>query len=181
MENDEKLTSRLNPEDFVDTWQDEFGVEFSKDRKRLLRSNDPNLKTYVVPEGTVVICDKAFSHVVEEDFEFETYEGYSVTGSNEYSRCGSFIDVEIPSSVEIIGHRAFYYCKNLAVVKMAPGVKEIGGSAFGNCYHLQQIDLPDTIEELGWQAFKDCPKDVISIPERLKDKSDYAFGIYKKR
>ena len=57
------LSTEVTDEDLANAWTDEFGVVYSKDRKRLLcceRKHFPS-KKYCVKVGTIVICDWAFS------------------------------------------------------------------------------------------------------------------------
>ncbi|MCF0195865.1 MAG: leucine-rich repeat domain-containing protein, partial [Bacteroidaceae bacterium] len=83
---EEQLSTVVTYEDLKDTWIDEYGVRYSKDRKRLLKVNC-ELKDYDIKKGTLVICDKAFSG------------------------CNSLRSITIPSSVTSIGEEAFSRCK----------------------------------------------------------------------
>lgn len=55
---DYAAVSKVTEEELADAWTDEFGAKYSKDRKRLLKG--PNIKTYCIKEGTVVICEGSF-------------------------------------------------------------------------------------------------------------------------
>uniref|UniRef100_UPI004028F7DA protein kinase domain-containing protein n=1 Tax=Prevotella sp. TaxID=59823 RepID=UPI004028F7DA len=74
----EKIKEELN-EAFVDEW----GVEYSKDGRKLLGVPETLSGSYSVKEGTRIICNHAFWH------------------------CNSLSDIVIPSSVTSIGDRAF--------------------------------------------------------------------------
>ena len=56
---DEELSTDVTDEDLVEAIEDEYGVKYSKDGKRLLKGVD--IKEYRVREGTEVICNEAFS------------------------------------------------------------------------------------------------------------------------
>ena len=60
MVEDEDLSTEVTEEDLANSWTDEFGVKYSKDRKRLLKA-PKYLKAYVIRSGTKVISDEAFS------------------------------------------------------------------------------------------------------------------------
>lgn len=171
---DELLTA--TPEDFAQAWTDEYGVQYSQDRKRLLRSTNPNLSFYTVPEGTEFICNKAFKHVDEEVEEFETYEGYSV-GYLVETPLSHLLSIELPASLRVIGINAFYYCKELETVKFAAnGLEQIYGSAFKHCFKLRNITLPESLTYMGYQSLPKHLKD-IHIPEGVSDSINYIFGI----
>ena len=73
-----------------DAIEDEYGVKYSRDGKKLLKaSSSLREKEYVVREGTEVICDGAFSW------------------------CTSLQSVTIPNSVTKIGNGAFFFCTHL--------------------------------------------------------------------
>ncbi len=169
-----KLTE-TTPQDFAEAWKDEHGVLYSKDRKRLLRSTNPNLMWYDIPEGTEVICKNAFSHVEEEECESKSWRGYTIGYLRETNLCKSFIEVSIPASVRIIGYRAFYYCENLAKVHIAPGLKEIRGEAFCYCFKLKDLILPNTIEDIDYHAFKGCNKNRITLPKKFQHQKIWIF------
>ncbi len=59
---EEELSTEVTWDEIDNGVEDEFGVVYSRDRKRLLKGN-PKLKSYVVKKGTRVICDGAFSRV----------------------------------------------------------------------------------------------------------------------
>ena len=73
-----------------DAIEDEYGVKYSRDGKKLLKASSSFCeKEYVVREGTEVICDGAFKF------------------------CKSLQSVTIPNSVKSIGNEAFSLCTHL--------------------------------------------------------------------
>ena len=64
--------------------------------------------------------------------------------------------VEIPGSVEFIGHEAFYCCTNLKKVNISSGVKIIGEQAFENCKKLTKVYIPNSVTYIGSSAFNEC-------------------------
>ncbi len=70
MEKDWIELAKVNDCDFDDAYVDEYGVKYSKDRKRLLNIN-PELTSYTVPDSTEVICELAFTYSFEEEQEVD--------------------------------------------------------------------------------------------------------------
>ena len=107
----------VSAKDLANAVEDEFGVKYSKDGLRLLKSNE-NITNYVVKEGTRVICDSAFKG------------------------CRSLTSVTIPNSVTSIGEWAFCGCKSLISISIPDSVKSMGKSVFYGCSSLQSIIIP---------------------------------------
>ena len=55
-----ELSTEVTEEDLANAVEDEFGVKYSKDGLRLLKSNRWYIRNYVVKAGTRVICNRAF-------------------------------------------------------------------------------------------------------------------------
>ena len=82
---EENLSTEVTDEDLANAWTDEFGVKYSKDRKRLLNAPDM-IREYIVRDGTVVICERAFK-------------------GKRY-----LFSIGLPNSLKVIGDEAFCHC-----------------------------------------------------------------------
>ena len=112
--------------------EDEFGVKYSRDWKRLLRAPRSLRGEYSIREGVKVIGDKAFWC------------------------CGSLISINIPNSVSTIGNEAFWGCKSLTSINIPNSVTTIGNEAFWACKSLISINIPNSVTTIGAGAFRDC-------------------------
>ncbi len=112
---------------------DEFGVEYSHDGKRLIRGND-QLEKYTIKEGTETICDSAFE-----------FEGGS-----------KLKEIYFPVGVKTIEAHAFEGCKKLEIVVISDTVELIGDRAFGCCHSLKRITIPESVKILGDGVFDGC-------------------------
>ncbi len=112
---DEELKSaKVSEDDIAEAWVDDFEVKYSRSRKRLLQGNW-KLEKYIVREGTLMICDWAFSD------------------------CKSLKAVKIANSVTVIGECAFHGCEALNSIIIPPTVTKIGWDAFSGCSALKSI------------------------------------------
>ena len=125
----EPISTKATKEDGC--WHDGYGVTYSADRKKLIRGNK-ELRDYKVKEGTVVICDEAFSW------------------------CGSLREITLPLSVTSIGNWAFGECLNLQRIEIPSSVTSIGDVAFVHCESLQSIELPSSVTSIGNYVFRCC-------------------------
>ena len=112
-------------------WVDEYGVVYSADRRKLIRGNK-NLINYMVKEGTVVVCDRAFY------------------------RCCSLISLALPSSLTSIGEKAFRGCHSLSGLTLPASLTSIGDWAFSGCSSLSSLTLPVALTSIGNWAFSGC-------------------------
>ena len=153
----EPISTKATKEDGC--WHDGYGVTYSADRKKLIRGNK-ELRDYKVKEGTVVICDEAFSW------------------------CGSLREITLPLSVTSIGNWAFGECLNLQRIEIPSSVTSIGDSVFCRCYRLQRIEIPSSVTSIGDVAFVHCESlQSIELPSSVTSIGNYVFcsckNLYK--
>ena len=155
---EEELSTKVTKEDLANAVEDEFGVKYSKDGKRLLKGVD-NIKTYKIKEGTKVICDNAF---------FTFFGKYSLQS------------IDIPQGITTIGCSAFWGCSSLRSVKIPQGVTTIGRSAFWGCSSLRSVNIPQGVTTIGHSAFLGCSLlRSVKIPQGVTTIDDYAFSECK--
>ncbi|MDD6123982.1 MAG: leucine-rich repeat protein, partial [Bacteroidales bacterium] len=147
-----ELSTEVTKEDLANAVEDEFGVKYSKDGLRLLKSKY-YIGNYVVKAGTRVICDDAFY------------------------KCSGLTSVTIPNSVTSIGDRAFWGCCRLSSVTIPNSVTSIGDWAFRGCYRLTSVTIPNSVTCIGDWAFSGCSGlTSVTIPNSVTSIGDNAFG-----
>jgi len=113
--------------------KDQYGVEYSDDKKTLIRCPKYFLGEYQVSEGVEIIREQAFSE------------------------CGYLISIDIPDSVQSIGSFAFKNCKSLSRVKLPNNLQEIKEGTFYGCSQLKDWNIvPKSIKQIGKRAFAGC-------------------------
>ena len=130
---EEKVWStEVTDEDLENAVDDEFGVKYSKDWKRLLKAPESLSGKYTIRKGVKVIGNSAFW------------------------LCSSLTNINIPNSVTTIGEGAFARCKSLTSINIPNSVTTIGEGAFAWCKSLTSINIPNSVTTIGEGAFKDC-------------------------
>ncbi len=134
----------VDPEPMLPQFPDWFVVDGTK----LLRYTGES-PSVIIPEGITSIDTHAFY-------------------------CNDFItDVQVPSTVRIIGKEAFSHCSKLYSVTFEEGIREIHEAAFAHCTRIRELILPDSIRTLGPSCFYWCislkklrlPNNLLEIPE----------------
>ncbi|MCH5310895.1 MAG: leucine-rich repeat protein [Prevotella sp.] len=125
----ERLSTKVTSEDLANAWVDEYGVEYSQDRKRLLRCTNQKIINYMILEGIEVICDHAFIN------------------------CTVLKGITIPNSVVSIGKGAFEECSALNNITIPYSISLIDDRTFRGCADLKIITIPDSVTSIGKDTF----------------------------
>ena len=114
---------------------------YSSDGRTLLHVHE-NVEEFTIPEGTVNVYHKCFTH------------------------CTKLSKVTFPSTIKRIGNQAFSNCISLSDLSIPDSVESIGSGVFKNCVSLESISLPSSMVEIPVEMFYDC-KSIreISLPE----------------
>ena len=111
---------------------DKYGVEFSDDRKTLVKCPKVFKGEYIIPNSVTSI------------------------GRSAFLGCSGLTSVTIPNSVTSIGEYAFSNCKGLTSVIIPNSITSIGSFAFCNCTGLTSVTIPNSVTSIGEWAFSDC-------------------------
>ena len=151
---EEKVWStEVTDEDLENAVEDEFGVKYSKDWKRLLEAPRSLSGKYSIRKGVKVIGNRAFAF------------------------CNSLTIINIPNSVTTIGDSAFAWCEFLTIINIPNSVTSIGISAFEGCECLISINIPNSVTTIGDSAFAWCECLIsINIPNSVTTIGKDAFS-----
>ena len=182
---EEVWSTEVTKEDLKNAVEDEFGVKYSKDWKRLLKAPAGLKGEYSIREGVKVIGICAF---ISCCFLTNINIPNSVTtiGNSAFMKCDSLTYITIPSSVaDMIGNpfcrwhgilnnksKAFIYEDNVLFNKdkttliayrakktnyiIPNGTTRIGDSAFCGCESLTSIKIPNSVTSIGICSFLLC-------------------------
>ena len=159
-EEEEVLSTEVTEEDIKNGIQDEFGVTYSKDGKRLLKAPRRNLSGhYMIKEGTKVICNGAFY------------------------QCRSINSINIPDSVTSIGKSVFSSCVSLTNINIPDSVVKMAGNPFAGWHGSLYNESKSFIYEnhVLFNADKTiiiayrADDELYNIPDSVISIEDYAF------
>ena len=172
---EEVWSTEVTVEDCKNAVEDEFGVKYSKDWKRLLKAPFELKGKYSIRKGVKVIGDWAFA-----DCEFlaniNIPNSVTTIGKLTFDGCESLTSINIPNSVTTIGDSAFYGCTSLTSINIPNSVTTIGESAFGSCNSLININIPNSVTAIGYRAFAFCDSLTnINIPNSITTIGKGAF------
>ena len=103
-------------------------------------------------------------------------ESLNAIGDYAFSGCRSLTNINIPSSVELLGRGAFEYCQRVTEITLGESLISIGEYAFSNCINVTGIAVPDSVESLGRGAFSYCDRLAeVTLGRALESVGDGAF------
>ena len=158
---EEVWSTEVTDEDLENAVEDEFGVKYSKDWKRLLKAPFELKGKYSIRKGVKVIGDMAFWGR-RSLTSINISNSVTTIGWAAFSDCDSLTSINIPNSVTTIGNGAFGDCKSLTSINIPNSVTTIGNGAFGGCESLTSINIPNSVTMIGNETFRYC-KSLTSI------------------
>ena len=162
-------------EDVENAMEDEFGVIYSRNGKRLLKCRDENITNYRIKPETMVICEQAF-HYCDSLQSIHIPDSVITIGEGAFSDCHSLQSIHIPDNVMIIENGAFYNCKSLKSIHIPNNVMIIENGAFYYCESLKSIHIPESVTTIGDYAFAECSSlQSIHIPDHVTSIGSRAF------
>ena len=195
---EEVWSTKVTKEDIENAIEDEFGVKYSKDWKRLLKAPSGLKGEYSIRKGVKVIGNDAFSecrsltninipnsvtNIGDGAFagcklltKIDIPDSVTNIGDKAFLRCTLLIKINIPDSVTNIGDKVFGYCTLLTKINIPDSVTNIGDWTFSRCTFLTKINIPDSVTNIGNHAFHDCKSlTSIKIPNSVTNIGDHAF------
>ena len=205
LKKEENLSTVRTDEDLKNGIEDEYGVIYSKDGKRLLKCNK-GITEYNVKRGTRVICNEAFGCCSSLQ-SIVLPDSVTEIGDEAFVYCQSLQSINLPLSLITLGSNPFEGCSQLQLripqgskfelinsllidagrlvsclnndkdIQLPESVTEIGDRAFYGCDSLQNILLHDSVAKIGEEAFMSCGSlQSIVLPDSVNEIGDKAFG-----
>ena len=172
---EEVWSTEVTDENLKNAVEDEFGVKYSKDWKRLLKAPESLSGKYSIRKGVKVIGDVAFWGC-KSLTNINIPNSVTTIGEQAFWGCESLVNINIPNSVTTIGDSAFAYCDSLTSINIPNSVTTIGEFAFWGCESLVNINIPNCVTTIGEQAFLGCKSLTnINIPNSVTTIEDRAF------
>lgn len=172
----EVWSTEVTEEDLKNAVEDEFGVKYSKDWKRLLRAPKNLDGVYSIRKGVKVIANDAFDDCYSLT-SINIPDGVTSIGDWAFCGCESLTNINLPDSMASIGHSVFSGCLSLTSISIPDGVTNIGDSAFSGCDSLTSIIIPKSVTGIGNCAFNACESlTSIIIPDSVTSIGAGAFA-----
>ena len=148
----EDLSTKATEEELKDAYIDEWGVKYSKDGRKLLKSPTALSGTYSIKKTTEIICDRAF---------FD---------------CINLTSISVPNSVKNIGEWAFAGCSLLSSIDIPNSVISIGNNAFAGCLSLKYISIPESVICLNGNPFGEWDGELECLSANFIYEDDVLFN-----
>ena len=202
---EEVWSTEVTKEYLVNAVEDEFGVKYSKDGKRLLKAPRSLSGKYSIRKGVKVIGNWAF-YLCRSLTNINIPNSVTTIGKDAFAYCDSLTSITIPSCIVItIGNpfcgwhgilnnesKAFIYEDHVLFNKnkttliayiaketnytIPNSVTTIEEGAFSGCDSLTSINIPNSVKTIGKNAFMYCKcLTSINIPNSVTTIGNWAF------
>lgn len=165
---------------------DKYGVEFSDDRKKLVKCPVDFKGDYIIPNSVGYIDAHAFADC-NGLTSIDIPNSVTSIGEWAFSDCTSIVSITIPENVTRIGHSAFSGCAGLTRIIVENGNTKYDSR--NNCNAIIETDsdtlvlgckqtiIPNNIISIGSGAFYGCSglKSLI-IPKSITSIGSFAFS-----
>lgn len=171
---------------------DKYGVEFSDDRKTLVKCPKDVSGKYIIPFGVETIGKSAFRHSSIHAIDIPDSITYIEDGA--FWGCENIRTLSIPDSVIKCGANIFYYCHNIqgaiynkyiffklstsfkGIYTIPDGLNIIAGGAFSECQKLTSVIIPHNIKHIGRDAFAGCfALEFVNLPQGIDTIEEMTF------
>lgn len=129
---------------------DEYGVEFTEDRRTILRCPRELQGRYVIPKSVREVSGDAFAFCdrliyVSKDGERQSTLNF-VVREGAFRGCSNLRAVQIPAAHKVeIGDYCFQDCVSLEIVSVPFELKSIGSHAFTGCANLREVYIDSLV------------------------------------
>ena len=132
------------------------------------------IKKLVIPSTVTYIGEAAFSKCVNLT-DVSILTNIDSIPTQMFANCSSLENIELPSSVKVIGDSAFAYSK-LKTIDLS-NIEELSSMAFEGCSSLLKVTIPEAITEIPYRLFYNCYSlQKIVIEGEVTLINEYAFG-----
>jgi len=172
---EEVFSTKVTDEEIENGIENERGVVYSRDGKRLLECKNKGLEEYIIKDGTKVIGDSAFQECSSLE-QITIPNSVSSIGNSAFQECSLLEQITIPNSVSSIGDLVFLGCSSLEQITIPNSVSSIEVLSFLGCSSLEQITIPNSVSSIGDSAFSGCSSlEQITIPNSVSSIGHGAF------
>ena len=140
-------------------------------------SGNDNLKSVVLPEGLVKICDCVFfaAHNLETVQMPSTITSW---GNSVFAGCTSLKTFFLPDFLTEVPRNTFDGCSSLTNIELSDKITAIGEKAFAFCDGIKTIKIPASVTMIDESAFWNCnPKTVYCYAEKVPETVEGAFDL----
>lgn len=133
------------------------------------------IEKVVVGEGISEIGNSAFNHSRDTITEVDLPSTLLIIGDSAFKSCTSLKEIELPTNLACIGSRAFESCESLAKVTFPDNLIIIGDRAFYGVPFNETKTLTLNCKTINESAFFECGMETLYLGENVSEIKTDAF------
>lgn len=121
----------------------------------------------VVPDGVVALGESVF-YGFNALKQIQLPSSLKIIGAEAFFNCSSLENIDL-QGIEVIENTAFRNCSGLTTVTLPSSLTTFGSGVFNNCYNLKSVNIECSLTELPSNTFSYCGSlESITLPETLE-------------
>lgn len=123
--------------------------------RHIIKASTLTEESITIDSGFLSIADEAFMSMSQLK-SVNLPDSIDIIGHRAFADCKALTRIRLPECLDLLGESAFRDCISLEALSVSKNVRVLRTSLFENCMSLSHIKLPDTLKKIEFYVFRNC-------------------------